>query len=98
MQGKTELLRGDRESITIIYRNLTGQNQVSPNYLTMMQEKLGMPIDPIKLSLDRPRSLVKRTSNRSILRPLILSFTYSRRAQSSVFVMAAPARVGVGAG
>ena len=49
MQGKTELLRGDRESITIIYRNLTGQNQVSPNYLTMMQEKLGMTIDPIKL-------------------------------------------------
>ena len=49
MQGKTELLRGDRESITIIYRNLTGQNQVSPNYLTMMQEKLGMTIDPIRL-------------------------------------------------
>ena len=49
MQGKTELLRGDRESITIIYRNLTGQNQVSPNYLTMMQEKLGVTIDPIKL-------------------------------------------------
>jgi len=49
MQGKTELLRGDRESITIIYRNLTGQNQVSPNYLAMMQEKLGITIDPIKL-------------------------------------------------
>ena len=49
MQGKTELLRGDRESITIIYRNLTGQNQVSPHYLTMMQEKLGMTIDPIRL-------------------------------------------------
>ena len=49
MQGKTELLRGDRESITIIYRNLTGQNPVSPNYLTMMQEKLGITIDPIKL-------------------------------------------------
>jgi len=49
MQGKTELLRGDRESITIIYRNLTGQNPVSPYYLTMMQEKLGMTIDPIKL-------------------------------------------------
>ena len=49
MQGKTELLRGDRESITIIYRNLTGQNPVSPNYLTMMQEKLGMTIDPIRL-------------------------------------------------
>ena len=49
MQGKSELLRGDRESITIIYRNLTGQNPVSPNYLTMMQEKLGMTIDPIKL-------------------------------------------------
>jgi len=49
MQGKTELLRGDRESITMIYRNLTGQNPVSPDYLTMMQEKLGMTIDPIKL-------------------------------------------------
>ena len=47
MQGKTELLRGDRESITIIYRNLTGQNPVSPNYLTMMQEK---PLVPISIT------------------------------------------------
>jgi hypothetical protein len=51
MQGKTELLRGDRESITIIYRNLTGQNPVSPNYLTMMQEKLGVTIDPKRLRI-----------------------------------------------
>jgi len=52
MQGKTELLRGDRESITIIYRNLTGQNPVSPNYLTMMQEKLGVTIDPKRLRIE----------------------------------------------
>jgi hypothetical protein len=51
MQGKIELLRGDRESITIIYRNLTGQNPVSPNYLTMMQEKLGVTIDPQRLRI-----------------------------------------------
>lgn len=49
MQDKTELLRGDRESITIIYRNLTGQNPVSPNYLTMLQEKLDVTIDPQRL-------------------------------------------------
>jgi hypothetical protein len=51
MQGKTELLRGDRQSITIIYRNLTGQNPVSPNYQTMMQEKLGVIIEPKKLRI-----------------------------------------------
>ncbi len=51
MQAKIELLRGDRESITIIYRNLTGQNPVSPNYLEMMQEKLGVIIEPKKLRI-----------------------------------------------
>jgi hypothetical protein len=45
MQGQTELLRGDRESINIIYRNLMGQNRVSPNYPKMMQEELGVAID-----------------------------------------------------
>ena len=46
---KIELLRGDHASISIIYRNLTGQNPVSPGYMEMMNKELGITIDPSKL-------------------------------------------------
>jgi hypothetical protein len=49
MQDQTELLQGDHASISIIYRNLTGQNPVSPGYLEMMNEKLEITIEPSKL-------------------------------------------------
>jgi hypothetical protein len=49
MHGKTELLHGDHTSISIIYRNLTGQNPVSPGYMEMMNKELGITIDPSKL-------------------------------------------------
>lgn len=49
MHGKVELLCGDHASILIIYRNLTGQNPVSPGYMEMMNEELGITIDPSKL-------------------------------------------------
>jgi hypothetical protein len=49
MQENTELLRGDPETISIIYRNLTGQNVVSPGYIEMMNEMLEITIDPSKL-------------------------------------------------
>jgi hypothetical protein len=39
MHGKAELLRGDHASISIIYRNLTGQNPVSPGYKEMMNNE-----------------------------------------------------------
>lgn len=51
MQGKTELLRGDSASITIIYRNLTGQNPTSPGYMDMMNERLEITIVPAQLSI-----------------------------------------------
>ena len=51
LHGRTELLRGDRESITIVYRNLTGQNPVSPGYMRMMEERLGIVIHPKKLRI-----------------------------------------------
>lgn len=49
MHDKTELLRGDHATISIIFRNLTGQNPVSPGYMEMMNEELGITIDPSKL-------------------------------------------------
>ena len=49
MQENTELLRGDSESIAIVYRNLTGQNVVSPGYIEMMNAMLEITIDPSKL-------------------------------------------------
>jgi hypothetical protein len=49
MHDKTELLHGDHASISIIYRNLTGQNPVSPGYMEMMNKELGITIDPSKL-------------------------------------------------
>lgn len=49
MHDKTKLLQGDHASIFIIYRNLTGQNPVSPGYIEMMNEKLGIIIEPSKL-------------------------------------------------
>ena len=49
MHGKTELFNGDHTSISIIYRNLTGQNPVSPGYMEMMNKELGITIDPSKL-------------------------------------------------
>jgi len=51
LHGRTELLRGDRETITIVYRNLTGQNPVSPGYMRMMEERLGIIIHPKKLRI-----------------------------------------------
>jgi hypothetical protein len=49
MQENTELLRGDPTSISILYRNLTGQNVVNPGYIEMMNEMLEITIDPSKL-------------------------------------------------
>lgn len=49
MHDKTELLRGDHATISIIFRNLTGQNPTSPGYMEMMNQELGMTIDPSKL-------------------------------------------------
>ncbi len=64
MQNKTELLRGDFESISIIHRNLTGQNPVSPGYVGMMEKQLDMTIDAAKLWIDKrisvPKSRVQR--------------------------------------
>lgn len=49
MHDKTELLRGDHATISIIFRNLTGQNPVSPGYMEMMNQELGITLDPSKL-------------------------------------------------
>ena len=49
MHDKTELFHGDHTSISIIYRNLIGQNPVSPGYMDMMNKELGITIDPSKL-------------------------------------------------
>jgi hypothetical protein len=49
MHDKTKLLEGDHASISIIYRNLTGQNPVSPGYTQMINEKLELIIEPSKL-------------------------------------------------
>lgn len=64
MQDKTELLRGDFASISIIHRNLTGQNPVSTGYVEMMEKQLEMTIDASKLWIDKrisvPKSRVQR--------------------------------------
>jgi hypothetical protein len=49
MHDKTELLRGDHATISIIFRNLTGQNPVSPGYKEMLNHELGITVDPSKL-------------------------------------------------
>ncbi len=49
MHDKTELLKGDHTSISIIYRNLTGQNPVSPGYIEMMNREFGITVEPSKL-------------------------------------------------
>jgi hypothetical protein len=49
MHDKTELLRGDHATISIIFRNLTGQNPVSPGYKEMMNHELGITVYPSKL-------------------------------------------------
>lgn len=49
MHDKTELLRGDHATISIIFRNLTGQNPVSSDYMEMMNKELAITIDPSKL-------------------------------------------------
>jgi len=49
MHDKTKLLKGDHASVSIIYRNLTGQNPVSPGYIEMMNEEFGITIEPSKL-------------------------------------------------
>ena len=52
MHENTELLRGDPATISIIYRNLTGQNVVSPGYIEMMSEMVEITIQPSKLWID----------------------------------------------
>ena len=77
MQDKTELLRGDFESISIIYRNLTGQNPVSPGYLEMMVQELQTTIDPAKLWIGkRIAGLKSRVERRDIDRLYSLSGRY----------------------
>ena len=49
MHDETELLKGDQTSISIIYRNLTGQNPVGPAYIEMMNKQFGISVDPSKL-------------------------------------------------
>jgi hypothetical protein len=51
MHGRTELLRGDHTSISVIYRNLTGQNRTSAGYLEMMNKNLKVTIKPDRLSI-----------------------------------------------
>ena len=53
MHDKTELLRGDHATISIIFRNLTGHNPVSPGYMEMMNQELGITVDPSKLWIGR---------------------------------------------
>lgn len=52
MHENTELLRGDPATISIIYRNLTGQNVVSPGYMEMMNEMVEITIQPSQLWID----------------------------------------------
>ena len=52
MHDNTELLRGDPASISIIYRNLTGQNDVTRGYMEMMNKMLEVTIEPSKLWID----------------------------------------------
>lgn len=77
MQDTTELLQGDFASISIIYRNLTGQNPVSPGYVEMMAEKLQTTIDPAKLWIGKRISVPKsRVERRDIAKLFSLSGRY----------------------
>ena len=49
MHDGTELLEGDHTSISIIYRNLTGQNPLRPGYIEMMNNEFGFMVEPSKL-------------------------------------------------
>src|SRR5215217_6961801 len=64
MQDKTELLRGDFASISIIHRNLTGQNPVSPGYVEMMEKQLEMTIEASRLWIDNRISVPKNRVER----------------------------------
>ena len=55
MHDNAELLRGDPASISIIYRNLTGQNDVTPGYKEMMNQMLEITIEPSKLWIDETK-------------------------------------------
>ena len=76
IQDRTELLRGDFESISIIHRNLTGQNPVSPGYLEMMIQQLQTTIDPAKLSIE---ALVLRSFSRVERRDIARLYSLSGR-------------------
>jgi hypothetical protein len=77
MQDTTELLLGDFESISIIHRNLTGQNPVSPGYVEMMTTQLQTTIDPAKLWIDKRISVPKnRVQRRDIVQLHSLSGRY----------------------
>jgi hypothetical protein len=53
MHNKSELLKGDETSISIIYNNLTGQNPVGPGYIEMMNREFGITVEPSKLWINR---------------------------------------------
>ena len=55
MHDNIELLKGDHTSISIIYRNLTGQNPVGPGYTEMMDQRFGITIEPSKLWIRKKR-------------------------------------------
>jgi len=65
IQDRTELLRGDVESISIVHRNLTGQNPVSPGYVEMMEKQFELTIDASKLWIDKRISLPKSRVQRA---------------------------------
>ena len=53
MHDKSELLKGDETSVSIIYQNLTGQNAVSPGYIEMMNREFGITVEPSKLWINQ---------------------------------------------
>ena len=59
------MLRGDVESISIVHRNLTGQNPVSPGYVEMMEKQFELTIDASKLWIDKRISLPKSRVQRA---------------------------------
>jgi len=62
---------------TIIHRNLTGQNPVSPGYFEMMTTQLQTNIDPAKLWIDKRISVPKnRAERRDIAKLYSLSGRY----------------------
>ena len=53
MHDKSELLKGDETSISIICNNLTGQNPVGPGYIEMMNREFGITVEPLKLWINQ---------------------------------------------